>query len=285
MLLFLFCVPEVICRPRTIYLSKALSLFGPPLDENGRSMFYDFRGDYVAMTQSSTGYSYTQLGYGAPNSSGMLVSKDKIDSDSYRIDYRLRFHKLARSQKRGGGASFFITKDPSIAEGSVFGISGELSGLLVVLGFSDASNGRPYIAAVAGGDIKYNPRGRNATTKTSINGAFLDDEQERVLRIDVDGSKVSISFGKPREEEEVLALRNVAIGRDHHIGISALHQDSSPLVRLYGIRFYVEKFIQGRPGMEEVSRQRVGGKFVWAALFLVSFGLGYYLFSNYRKYK
>lgn len=285
MLVLLLCIGFAMCQKR-LYLSTTASLFGPPLDNNGKSTRYDFRGEYVVTSYSSDGISYTQMGYDAPNSSTILVSRSPTDSKNYVVEYRLRFHKSERSRKRGGGVAFFFTKDQSIKRGAAFGVSEEFDGGLVVIDLKGDTSGRPFVGAVVSEGIKYNPktRGADIMTREFIDESLLKEDEELVVRLEQDGGMLSVWIGRPRGEKKYLSVPNSLLGKGYYVGISGTSAGGSLLTRLYGIRFY--SVVHGLKYVDEnTAPRRKMGKIVWMLLLLAAGAVVYYLFCNYKKYK
>lgn len=285
MLVLLLCIGFVVCQKR-LYLSTTTSLFGPPLDTNGKSTRYDFRGQYAVTSYSSSGISYTQLGYDAPNSSTMLVSRSPTDSRNYVVEYRLRFHKSERSRRRGGGVAFFFTKDQSIKRGAAFGVSEEFDGGLVVIDLKGDSSGRPFVGAVVKEGIKYNTRtrGTDIMAREFIDESLLKEDDDLVVRLEQDGGMLSVWIGKPRTEKKYLSVPSAMLGKGYYVGIAGSSAGASLLIRLYGIRFY--SVVHGLKYVDENTMpRRKMGKTVWMLLLLASCAVLYYLFCNYKKYK
>lgn len=285
MLVLLLCIGLAACQKR-LYLSTTTSLFGPPLDINGKSTRYDFRGQYAVTSYSSDGVSYTQLGYDAPSSSTMLVSRTPTDSKNYVVEYRLRFHRSERSKRRGGGIAFFFTKDQSIKRGAAFGVSEEFDGGLVVIDLKGDASGRPFVGAVVREGIKYSTRtrGTDIMARELIDESLLKEDEELVVRLEQDGGMLSVWIGRPRGEKKYLSVPSAMLGKGYYVGIAGSSAGGSLLTRLYGIRFY--SVVHGMKYVDEnVAPRRKMGKIVWMLLLLAAGAVVYYLFCNYKKYK
>lgn len=285
MLGFLFCALAVQGQ-KSLIPSPALALYDPPLDNNGTSAKYEFKGDYSVTSYTSRGGSNTQLGYDSPESSAMLVSKVQTMTENYRIDYKIRLHRSEISQKANGGIAFFITRDPEIKKGNAFGVTENFDGALVVLDFKGDASGKPFIGAVVKNGIAYNPatRGQEILTKAFINESLLIDDTDLTVMLEHENNKLMVWFGKPTDESLLLTLKSDILGKGCYAGISSSQNGGSPLVRLYGIRFYEISF-SGGDFMSPEEPKKKTNKMVWVILILVGVGIGYYLFSNYKKYK
>lgn len=285
MLVLLLCIGFALCKKR-LYLSTSTSLFGPPLDINGKSMRYDFKGQYAVTSYSSDGVSHTQLGYDAPNSSTMLISRSPTDAKNYVIEYRLRFHKSERFRKRSGGIAFFFTKDQSIKRGAAFGVSEEFDGGLVAIDLKGDSSGKPFVGAVVREGIKYNPRtrGTDIMAKEFIDESLLKEDEELIVRLEQEGGILTVWMGRPRGERKYLSISSTLLGKGYYVGIAGSSEGGSLLTRLYGIRFY--SVVHGPKYLDEsVAPRKRLGKLVWVLLLLAAGAVVYYLFCNYKKYK
>lgn len=275
--MFLFIL-TVLCYKRHI-LDPNRSLFGPPVDENGKSPRYEFYGEYVVKSFSSDGSSSTQLGYLSPSSSAYLVSKEKTENDNFRIDYRLQVNSRTNAQM-----AFYGTKDSEVdTSRDFYGRNTSLNGFVFILDLNTSSSS--LVTGAAAQDLSFEPVDRKVFQRPEKIDNFVNEDGNFVVRIEKEGTKVKFFIGRAANLLKfVMALEMTFDATDLHVGISAKNNPVHPTpVYLLGIRFYDLKFDYSHFNNEDLPRRGMGRLF-WIGFFFIVVCIAYYLYQTYYKF-
>lgn len=276
----MFFILPALCFKRHI-LDDSRSLFGPPVDENGKSPRYRFEGEYVSTSYSSDGVSWTQLGYKYAGSTAYLISSNKTESGNFKIDYRLQSKNRTNSQFAVWGSR----SDEVDMKMDFYGRSNSLDGFIFV--FDLNSNGLLNVMGASGSNLEFDTTNKSKIfTKQERVENFTGEDGSFIVRVEKEGTLLKLFIGKAVNNMKfVLSLKMENSGVGLHMGISARHGSMAfqPL-NLMGIRFYDLKMDYSKFNNEDVPRGKLG-KLFWLGCLMVMIVIVGYLYTNYSRFE
>lgn len=233
----------------------------PAVDDNGLSHRFEFMGDYV-ITSFSSSETYVKLGYNGAPSYAAMVAKSPIDSKAFRTDIRMIIRKSTKSD----GIAVWISKEKSFEKGSAFGRKGVEGLLIAIVTKGDV----PYIGINLGDNSQFT--NFSQTVKLSEN---IYDELF-TLRITADNG-LNISLGKNHKFTEVFKIAEYAFPLESYLGLSVNNSTGYSDFRIQAIRQSAIEY----PMFKAFDDERGGGsKWIWLIFFLVIGVIGFVLYKK-----